>query len=278
MASIKLVIEYDGTAYCGWQLQPNGLTIQEVIERRLQELLGEPVRLRASGRTDAGVHAAGMVAVFLTTRTLPLAAYSHGLNNLLPPDIAVRSAEEVATDFNPRADASGKFYRYTLLNTAVRSPLNRTSSWLIKERLDLEVMSQAASAFIGEHDFRAFQAANCSAKSTVRTITGFEITARPGGFVLLDVRGTGFLRNMVRIMVGTLVAVGRGRLDPGIVGRLLANGDRTMAGATAPPQGLCLMEVYYDVPVRSGTVLSAAANRQADAVLTKMADSNREPV
>ena len=245
MPAIKLIIEYDGANYCGWQFQPNGVTIQEVLEGGLSKLLGDPVRLRSSGRTDAGVHARGMVAVFSTTRTLPLAAYSHGLNNLIPPDIAIRSAEVVPPEFNPRADAVGKLYRYTILNAPTRSPLNRLTSWLIKEHLDLSAMKEAARTFIGEHDFLAFQAANCAAKTTVRTITGLDITADQEGFITLDVRGTGFLRNMVRIMVGTLVAVGRGKLAPGIVSALLAEGDRSKAGATAPPQGLCLMEVYY---------------------------------
>ncbi len=245
MPSIKLIIEYDGTAYCGWQSQPNGLTIQEVLEGGLLKLLGEQVRLRSSGRTDAGVHARGMVAVFTTTRSLPAAAYSHGLNNLIPPDIAIQSAQEVPDSFNPRADARGKLYRYTILNSPVRSPLRRFTSWLIKEELNLAAMREAAGAFIGEHDFRAFQAANCAAKSTQRTITGLDITATPDGFISIDVRGTGFLRNMVRIMVGTLVAVGRGRMEPGIVVQLLAQGDRSCSGATAPPQGLCLVEVYY---------------------------------
>jgi tRNA pseudouridine38-40 synthase len=245
MMYLKLIIEYDGTNYCGWQIQPNGVTVQEVLEEGLRKLLGEPVRLRASGRTDAGVHAKGMVAVFSTTRTLPLAAFSHGLNTLIPPDIAIRSAEEVSPTFNPRADAVGKLYRYTILNAPTRSPLNRCTSWLIKEHLDLSAMRESARIFIGEHDFRAFQAANCAARTTIRTITGLEITANREGFITIDVRGTGFLRNMVRIMVGTLVAVGRGKMNPGNVATLLTEGDRSMAGATAPPQGLCLIEVYY---------------------------------
>ncbi len=245
MHSIKLIIEYDGTNYCGWQFQPNGLTVQEVLEGGLLKLLGEPVRLRSSGRTDAGVHAKGMVAVFTTSRELPPAAYSHGLNNLIPSDMAIQSAQEVPALFNPRADARGKLYRYTILNSPTRAPLSRFTSWLIKEELDLFAMREAACFFIGEHDFRAFQAANCAAKTTVRTITGLDITATPGGFIEIDVRGTGFLRNMVRIMVGTLVAVGRGRMDRGSVAGLLAQGDRSLSGATAPPQGLCLVEVYY---------------------------------
>ncbi len=245
MPSIKLIIEYDGTGYCGWQFQPNGLTVQEVLEGGLLKLLGEHVRLRSSGRTDAGVHARGMVAVFATTREMPLAAYTHGLNNLIPADIAIQSAEEVSAVFNPRADALGKLYRYTILNRSTRAPLHRFTSWLIKEQLDLGAMRDAASLFLGEHDFRAFQAANCAAKTTVRTITGLDIITTPDGFITIDVRGTGFLRNMVRIMVGTLVAVGKGKMAPGIVARLLSEGDRSYSGATAPPQGLCLMEVYY---------------------------------
>ena len=243
--AIKLIIEYDGTDYCGWQVQPNGVTIQEVLETALAKLLGDTVRLRSSGRTDAGVHARGMVAVFHTARLLPLQAFVHGLNGLIPPDIAIRSAEEVHPEFNPRADAVGKLYRYTILNAPTRAPLLRHYSWHLRECLDLDAMREAASAFVGKHDFSAFRAANCAAKSTERTITALDIAADPEGLITIDVRGTGFLRNMVRIMVGTLVAVGRGKLVSGTVYRLLAAGDRTQAGVTAPPQGLCLMEVYY---------------------------------
>jgi len=243
--TIRLIIEYDGTNYCGWQLQPNGVTIQEILEAALLKLVGESVRLRSSGRTDAGVHARGMVAVFGTMRTIPLRAFVHGLNNLIPPDIAIRSAEEVSPSFNPRADAVGKLYRYTILNAPSRSPLHRLYAWHLRGCLDLSVMREAAAAFIGEHDFRAFQAANCAARTTVRTITALDITEDGEGLITIDVRGTGFLRNMVRIMVGTLVEVGQGKLDAGIVGRLLVEGDRSRSGATAPPQGLCLMEVYY---------------------------------
>jgi tRNA pseudouridine38-40 synthase len=243
--AIKLIIEYDGTNYCGWQIQPNGITIQEVLEASLAKLLGDTVRLHSSGRTDAGVHAKGMVAVFNTVRPLPLQAFVHGLNALIPPEIAIRSAEEVPPEFNPRTDAVGKLYRYTILNAPTRAPLHRQYSWHLREGLDLALMREAAAAFVGKHDFSAFRAANCAAKSSERTITALDIAPGPEGLIVIDVRGTGFLRNMVRIMVGTLVAVGRGKLDPGAVNRLLVGGDRTHAGATAPPQGLCLMEVYY---------------------------------
>ena len=243
--AIKLIIEYDGTNYCGWQIQPNGITIQEVLEAALAKLLNDTVRLHSSGRTDAGVHAKGMVAVFNTVRPLPLQAFIHGLNALIPPDIAIRSAEVVPPEFNPRADAVGKLYRYTILNAPTRAPLHRQYSWYLREGLDLEAMREAAAVFVGKHDFSAFRAANCAAKSSERTITALDINTDPEGLIVIDVRGTGFLRNMVRIMVGTLVAVGRGKLEPGAVNRLLVSGDRTQAGATAPPQGLCLMEVYY---------------------------------
>ena len=187
MPTIKLIIEYDGTNYSGWQIQPNGVTIQEVLEEGILRLLGEPTRLRSSGRTDAGVHARAMVAIFTTSKSLPLTAYSHGLTNLIPADIAVRSAEEVPSTFNPRADALGKLYRYTILNAPIRSPLNRHTSWLIKEQLNLAAMREAARLFLGEHDFHAFQAANCAAKSTVRTITAMEITAGAVGFIFVEI-------------------------------------------------------------------------------------------
>lgn len=244
MHSIRLVIEYDGTGYCGWQLQPNGLTVQQVMEEALAQLLGEHVRLTSSGRTDAGVHARGMVACFRTSRTLPPKAYTEGLAAFLPRDIAVRSAEEVPESFHPRFDAVGKHYRYTILSSRSRSPLNRLYTWQVKEPLDLELMGRGGEHFIGEHDFAAFRGYNCSAKTTVRTIHSLEVT-RQGEFVVIDVKGSGFLKNMVRIMVGTLAEVGRGKLLPEDIPALLSGGSRPDAGATAPPQGLCLVEVYY---------------------------------
>jgi len=244
MRTIKLTIEYDGTAYCGWQLQPNGLTIQEVMEGALAKILGAPTRLRASGRTDAGVHARGMVAAFTTERDIPLSAFSDGLNSLLPLDIAVREAAEAEPGFNPRADATGKHYRYTIRPGPRRSPLSRLYAWHLRGDLDLEAMRSAAAHFRGEHDFALFRTAGCTAKTTIRNMESVDIS-RHWGFIIIDVRGSGFLRNMVRIMVGTLVAVGKGKLAPEAVARLLKGERGITAGATAPSHGLCLMEVFY---------------------------------
>lgn len=244
MRTIKLIIEYEGTNYAGWQVQPNGLAIQQVVEEALAGMTGETVRVSSSGRTDSGVHALGMVACFRTEKNLPLRAFSDGLNTILPQDIAIREAEEVPADFNPRRDAKAKHYRYTILHANRRSPLRRLSAWRVGGALDLPAMSTAAGHFLGENDFGAFRAANCAAKTTVRRIDSMDIT-REGDIVTIDVVGSGFLKNMVRIMVGTLVEIGRGKLGPEMVPRLLESGDRRLAGVTAPPQGLCLVEVFY---------------------------------
>jgi tRNA pseudouridine38-40 synthase len=244
MRTIKLTIEYDGTGYSGWQVQPNGISIQEVLENALAQLTGERVSLRSSGRTDAGVHARGMVAAFQTMKKMPVRAFSDGLNTLLPAAIAVRDAEEVAAGFNPRRDAIGKHYRYTILNAPRRSPLDRYVVWRVGGQLDVAAMALAAQCFQGEHDFAAFRAANCGAKTTVRRIDSVVVT-KQGDYVVVDVCGSGFLKNMVRIMVGTLVAVGRGACSADSLPEVLASRCRNNAGPTAPPQGLCLQEVYY---------------------------------
>ncbi|MRR54811.1 MAG: tRNA pseudouridine(38-40) synthase TruA [Deltaproteobacteria bacterium] len=244
MRTIKLTIEYDGTQYAGWQIQPNGLAVQEVLEKALSGLLEEKVRVFSSGRTDAGVHARGMVAAFQTERTIPVKAFREGLNSLLPPDIAIREAVEVPPGFNPRRDAVAKIYRYTIYNSPRRSPLNRYYVWRVGETLDLAVMQRAAALFVGEKDFAAFRASNCAAKTTVRRIYSLDIFRRDD-MIVFDVRGSGFLKNMVRIMVGTLVEVGRGSMDMHEIESLFQELDRRKAGITAPPQGLCLVEVFY---------------------------------
>ena len=244
MRTIKLVMEYDGTGYAGWQVQPNGVAVQQVVEEALLLLLGEPVRLRSSGRTDAGVHAQGMVASFTTSRDLPMRAYVGGVNRLLPPDIAILSASEVPTGFMAIRDARSKHYRYTIYNAPVRSPLRRFYSWHLREPLDLAAMMAAACYFPGPHDFAAFRGPGCVAKTSVRRIDSVTIS-REGDMIIIDVMGGGFLKNMVRIMAGTLVEVGRGRFAPEYIHWLLENPDRKKAGVTAPACGLCLIEVYY---------------------------------
>lgn len=244
MRTIKLIIEYDGSEYSGWQIQPNGLSIQEVLEEAFSRLLKEKVRIFSSGRTDAGVHARGMVAALRTEKNIPIRAFSDGINCLLPPDIAVWHAEEVSPDFNPRRDASGKHYRYTILNSAHRSPLSRLFSWRVPGGLDVPAMVAGGRYFLGEKDFAAFRAANCAAKTTVRRIDALDIS-RSGDLIHIDVRGSGFLKYMVRIMVGTLVGIGLGKVRPEEVAEMLKSADRRQAGSTAPPQGLCLMEVFF---------------------------------
>jgi tRNA pseudouridine38-40 synthase len=244
MRTIKLTISYDGTNYAGWQYQPNGLAIQQVMEETLAKILGLQARLYSSGRTDAGVHAEGMVAVFRTDREIPLSAFSDGLNSLLPPDIAVRAAEEALPEFDPRRDAKGKHYRYTILNTHRRSPLCRLYAWHLRGELDIEAMREAARQMTGEKDFAAFRTSGCAARTTVRDVYSVEVT-REGDFLRIDVKGSGFLRNMVRIMAGTLVEVGKGKIPLSAVPDFFDGKNGATAGMTAPAHGLCLVEVYY---------------------------------
>lgn len=245
MRKILLLIEFDGTRYSGWQLQANGLSVQGVVEAALTQVLGEPVRIHSSGRTDAGVHARGMAAHFSTAATMPLAAFREGANRFLPMDVAIRQATEVSEDFHARFSARGKWYRYTLCRTATRAPLAARTSWHLRGELDLTGMRAAAALLVGEHDFQAFRTSGCSARTTVRRIDAVEFVEE-GELLHLDFKGSGFLRNMVRLLVGTLVDIGRGKRPLEDMGRLLAGDPNVLSGPTAPPQGLCLQEVWYD--------------------------------
>lgn len=244
MPTVLLTVAYDGTNYSGWQVQPNGLAVQQVVEEALEQLLKERVQVRSSGRTDAGVHARAMAASFSTSRNLPLRAFVEGANRFLPADIAIQSARIVPEGFKPITMAHAKRYRYTIINSTVRTPLDRLYSWQIREPLDLAAMEEAAARFVGRHDFAAFRASNCVARTTVRRIDSVLII-RNGDRITIDVTGGGFLKNMVRVMVGTLVGIGKGRFAPSDIDRLLRGGDRKEAGSTAPACGLCLMEVVY---------------------------------
>jgi tRNA pseudouridine38-40 synthase len=245
MPRLKLTLEYEGTAYVGWQVQPNGVSIQSVVEKALLTLLGEPVQVASAGRTDAGVHALGQVAAFTTTRTLPLKAYERGLNGILPPDIAVVKAEEVPLEFDPRRWATGKRYRYQLSNRRGRAPLRRLTHWELFTPLDVEAMQRAAQQLIGRHDFSAFRASDCEAKTPVRELREVTISRREGEVLWFELEGTAFLKHMVRNVVGTLVEVGRGKRPEAWVREVLESRDRTRAGPTAPAQGLMLVEVTY---------------------------------
>jgi tRNA pseudouridine38-40 synthase len=249
---IRLRVEYDGTGLCGWQRQDNGPTVQGHLEAALAKLLQHEVRVVGASRTDAGVHARGQVASFRTERPVPLHGIRRGVNSMLPDQIAIAEASEAPDDFHPRFSATGKHYRYLLLTRAERDPRWRDRAWHHPERLDHGAMQAAAAALVGEHDFAAFRAAGCTAKRTVRRIDRIEIgelagdLPGPSHVVAVDVRGNAFLRNMVRILVGTLVEVGRGRRPASQVAEILASKDRTQAGITAPAHGLELVEVRYD--------------------------------
>jgi tRNA pseudouridine38-40 synthase len=244
MPRLKLTLEYDGTDYVGWQRQLNGTSVQEVLERALSELFGAPVSTFAAGRTDAGVHALGQVVAFDAPRTLPLTAYLRGLSALLPEDVSVVGASEVPADFDPRRDALGKRYRYLICNRPVRSPLRRRTHWQLFAPLDTRAMEEAARPLLGTHDFSAFRAANCEAKTTQRTLREVTLTASDDA-VQFELEGRAFLKHMVRNIVGTLAEVGRGRQSVPWVAEVLASRDRTRAGPTAPAQGLVLVEVRY---------------------------------
>ena len=243
--NLRLTIEYDGTAYGGWQVQDNAPSVQGTLEAAIRRMANDPAaRLRAAGRTDAGVHAAGQVANFYTEASIPLHGWRKGLNSLLPPDIAVREVAEVDLDFDARRHARGKLYRYTIYDHETRSPLCARHAWHVRARLDEEAMGRAAAPLVGQHDFRAFRAADCERLSTVRDLSRLAVR-RDGDFVHVEVVATAFLKNMVRIIVGTLVAAGHHTLGPDEVAAIRDGGDRTRAGVTAPPHGLCLVEVYY---------------------------------
>jgi len=241
---IKLIVAYDGTNYVGWQYQPNGISIQQRLEEALYQLTRVVHTVYSSGRTDAGVHARGMVCHLTTERDLPLSAWREGLNRFLPADIVVRKAEEVSEEFHARFSARGKRYRYTILRDSVRSPLERDISWQVKKPLDIEKMKQAADAFIGQHDFAAFRTSGCSADTTVREIFSIDFTV-VDTLLHIDVCGSGFLRNMIRMMVGTLVEIGRDKRPVSTISALLDGIESETSPLTAPAQGLCLMEVWF---------------------------------
>jgi tRNA pseudouridine38-40 synthase len=245
MPRLKLILEYDGTRYVGWQVQRNGRSVQAELQEALGKLLGGPVEVTAAGRTDSGVHATGQVVCFDTERQLPLKAYWRGLNGLLPEDIAVVRAEEVPAEFDPRRWSRGKRYRYRVSNRSTRSPLRRHTHWELYAPLDVEAMTRAATHLLGRHDFSAFRASDCQAAHAVREVRRLEVEGRVGDAVSFVVEGTAFLKHMVRNLVGTLVEVGKGRRPEAWVAEVLASGDRTLAGPTAPAQGLVLEEVFY---------------------------------
>ena len=245
---LKLTLEYDGAPFVGWQVQPNGRSVQAALEDAVAELCGARIRVTGAGRTDAGVHARGQVASIDPPRELPLSAWTSGLNTHLPHDIACIRAEEAPPGFDARRWARGKRYVYTLLRSPVRSPLWRARAWEVRRPLDLAAMREALPHLYGPVDFAALRAANCPATTTVRDVRelSLRVQALPNGELIeLRIEATAFLKHMVRNIVGTLVEVGHGKRAPGSLVELLASRDRTQAGPTAPPHGLVLDEVFY---------------------------------
>lgn len=245
MRRVKLTIAYDGTAYRGFQVQPGAATIQSVTEEALGRLLQERVRLRAAGRTDAGVHARRQVVDFADAGRRDPATIVRGGNALLPPDIRILSAEEAASSFDARRHAKAKEYRYFLLLHPVASPFLSRYAWHLGRPLDPAAMREGLEPLLGEHDFAAFRGQGCTARTTVRKILRAGLVSRSSVHCVVSITGSGFLRHMVRNIVGTLVEAGTGKIPPGRVSSILASGDRRMAGPTAPPQGLFLWSVSY---------------------------------
>jgi tRNA pseudouridine38-40 synthase len=259
---VRLVVAYDGTDFGGWQVQPNARTVQAELGEAIQRMTVHPVTVRGASRTDSGVHARGQIAAFDSEREIDPDSWRKGLNKYLPRDIAVRSADVVPEGYDPRYDAVDKLYRYVVQVGRSRDPLNRHRAWhvhpgllapgrrraeRVRDAFDLELLGRAASVFVGTHDFRAFQAADDEREDTMRTLSHVEVVPNWAGdtqLLAVEVRGTAFLKNMVRILVGTLVEVGRERMNVEDVRALLGGeAGRSDAGPTAPPQGLTLVEI-----------------------------------
>ena len=245
MRNIKIIIEYDGKDFNGWQKQPKKLNIQGEIERAIEEITGEKVDLIASGRTDAGVHALAQVANFKIEKDIPIEKIPYALNSKLKKSIRVKSAEEVDEKFHSRYTCKRKTYRYVINNSVQGTAIYRNLQYHFPEKLDEEKMNKGIKYLIGEHDFKSFKASGTSSKSSVRTIYDAKVT-REGEIVTIELTGNGFLYNMVRIISGTLVDVGIGKIKPEEVKEILEAKDRLKAGRTLPPTGLYLVDVKYE--------------------------------
>ncbi len=257
MKRIKLTVAYDGTRYCGWQIQPRDLTVEEVLNEKLSQLLKEEVRVTGASRTDAGVHALGNVAVFDTDSTIPPERMCYAVNTVLPDDIRIMDSREVAGDFHPRYCDSVKTYQYHIQNRRFPDPTKSRYAHHVTAPLNVAAMGQAGALLTGTHDFSSFCASGTQVKSMVRTVTDLKVwgsfdpvcisdlPAGPGQDIVIEIRGTGFLYNMVRIIAGTLIKVGLGVYPPDHVREILEARNRQAAGETAPARGLFLKEILY---------------------------------
>ena len=245
MKRVKLTVAYDGTNYCGWQVQPNGLAVQEVLNRCLSDLLKENIVTIGASRTDAGVHALGNVAVFDTNARMPADKISFALNTRLPQDIRIRDSREVPADFHPRFQETIKTYEYKIYNHRFPDPTKRLYTHFHYYPLDVEIMQEAGNYLIGEHDFKSFSTFKPEVESTVRTIYSLKVWKSEDDVITIRIQGNGFLYNMVRIIAGTLIRVGGGYYPPEKIKEILAAKNREMAGETARPEGLRLVEIRY---------------------------------
>ncbi|MBR6329798.1 MAG: tRNA pseudouridine(38-40) synthase TruA [Lachnospiraceae bacterium] len=250
MKRVMLTVAYDGTDYCGWQVQPNGVTIEQRLNEALSRLLGEDIHVSGASRTDSGVHAMCNLAVFDTENPMDPGRISFAVNTYLPPDIKVRRSMEVPADFHPRFAQTEKTYEYRILNSSFPVPVRSRYTHFCYYKLDTEKMDRAAKYLVGEHDFASFCSVHAQVSDTVREVTGAEVFSEEheGAFsepwreIVIRVSGKGFLYNMVRIIAGTLIEVGRGALEPECVPEILEGRDRSLAGPTAPATGLCLTD------------------------------------
>lgn len=245
MKRFKLIVAYDGTNYCGWQVQKNGKTIEGELNDCLSELLGEEILVIGASRTDSGVHSKGNVAVFDSETRIPAEKISYALNQRLPDDIVVQNSCEVALDFHPRFCDTIKTYEYRILNRTFPDPMQRLYADFIHYPMNLEAMQKAATYLVGEHDFQSFCSAGAQVKSTIRTVYNLEIQKDKDDFICIKITGNGFLYNMVRIIVGTLTRIGLGYGKPEDMKQIMEACDRSKAGPTAPARGLTLIEIKY---------------------------------
>ena len=240
-----LRVAYDGTEYSGWQSQPGLRTVEGTLKGALDRLMRQDIKLIGASRTDAGVHAEGNVAVFDCDTTIPADKIKYALNNLLPEDVVVMESVTVAYDFHPRHCNCRKTYLYRILNTSLPDPNRRRNTYFYRGDIDIEGMRKAASYIVGEHDFACFMAAGSQVKDTVRTVYALELE-RQENVIIMTIQGNGFLYNMVRIIAGTLLMVGRGQLKPEAIDEIIKSKERSKAGPTAPAKGLTLKEIIYE--------------------------------
>ncbi len=245
MRNIRLILEYEGTRYAGWQTQRGLPSIQGALTEAVKAITGEDAKIIGASRTDARVHAFAQTANFKTRSTMSVQSLMRGLNAKLPEDIVVKEAAEAADGFDSRRDSKGKTYTYKILNRQCPSAFLRRYAWFVPHRLDADKMREASGHFIGEKDFSSFMAADSDALHSIREVRSVEVLENHGGLMEITVNGTAFLRHMIRIMAGTLVAVGKGKLKPEDISCIIEERDRTKASATAPAEGLTLMKVEY---------------------------------